>query len=85
MDWANFLIQLLVTTVAMAVCFGLGVAWGYRKAHGERIETMRKNAHQALNQAQAEVNILDAAASPRSRRARIKGTSRRATQAGPDE
>jgi hypothetical protein len=85
MDWTDFLIQLLVTTVALAALFGFGYRYGYRKGHTQRIEDMRKNARQEASRAQAEVDVLDSVARPRSRAMRIVSTSRRAMQPGPEE
>jgi hypothetical protein len=77
MTAAQVALQLLVTTVALLLVFYIGYVTGYRKGHGQRLEDLRKNARQRANQAQAELDVLNAVSPPRVRKARVAGTSRR--------
>lgn len=69
-------LELLVTTILMGLCVWLGYVLGYRKAYHAKLETALKNRRRlaALTPAEAEaLGVLR----PRSRRARVQGTSRR--------
>lgn len=77
MTAAQVALQLLVTVVAMGLVYYIGYVVGHRKGYGQRLEDLRKNVQQRANQAQADLDVLNAVSPPRVRVARVKGTSRR--------
>ena len=69
-------LELLVTTILMALVFWVGYRQGYRKMYDTKLADALKNARRraALTPAEAEaLGVLR----PRVRSARFKGTSRR--------
>jgi hypothetical protein len=63
-----------------ALLFYFGMLVGIRKGYRQRMEDMRKNVNRTLEQAQADLDVLNKPGPPRQRVAHIKGTSRRATE-----
>jgi len=76
----DLVIQLLVTIVSLLCLYALGYMRGKREGYRQRIEELRENVQQVANQAQADLNVLNAQSPPRQRQVRIKGTSRRGTE-----
>lgn len=76
----------LLIDLGLWVGFGALAYWaGYARGLNRNREAMRRKAQRKLIKARADTDFLTAAAPPRSRQARIKTTSRRAPQPGPEE
>lgn len=75
--WLGYLADFLVTAVALVLLYWIGYRRGLYVARTERLETLRKNVHKRAAAAKADADVLDRVVPPRSRRARIAGTSRR--------
>lgn len=78
-------VKLLIEAGLWVLTGALAYWAGYARGLNRNREAMLRKAQRKLIKARADTDFLSAAGPPRSRRARIASTSRRAPQPGPEE